>query len=1460
MAATERSSTGRERTFWLLILVCAALGLTARLWNVDFDQGQHLHPDERFWAMTADAIGRQPAPAEHGTLIGPVLDWLDGQRTPASAYRGTESFLYGPISLAAARGTASWLSDGVTNGDQPAAAVAETFDAIGVPLINDDGTANFNNRYDVELVGRMLSAIFDTITLVVIGLIGRRFGGRICGIAAAALYASSVLAIQHAHFLGSEPLLGLGSAVTVLFALRLDRGADGRRAAITGAAVGLAAGFTVAAKLTGVGIAVVPFVGCAWLLVRHRRRSDVIRLASAIVAAALAFRVFNPAAFNGLGISLSTSFTDDLRRASELSSDTAPPSFQWAKRIPVLQPLVWLGVFTVGPGIVIAAAFGTIAMSLRLAQRRFGERVQLMTDIGRWPIVIVVSAVVMPFAYIARTSVTTGRYFIPMLPGLYAIAALGVAAALRWARRSHGVDRWTASGIAAVSVGLATIWGVAFVNGVYAQPNTRVEASRWIAANVEPGSVLTSQNWDDGLPLRLPGIDADAYGNVQFDMVGPDDIAKVALIAQQLLTVDYVVESSPRIWASTERMPARFPSTINFFDGLDSGALGFERVATFETGLRLGPWRLDDSTADESFFIVDHPEVRIWAKTRDIGRADIIAVLDPDAASNAIWMDPNDATANGLFLYPDEIATNATGPTYDDAFDTGGSSALHAAWWFVLLELFGLVAFVIALPLFQRLPDAGLGISKTVALGLLSFAVFVAAAWLDLVIDRTLVVVIAVAFGAIGLAAGWRRRDALRGLWRERRRRLIAVEAVTAAMFIAFVVLRAMNPDLWHPDRSGEKPFELTFLTAVLRTKTLPVYDPWFSGGSINYYYGGWFLLTMPARLLRTSPAMTLNLGIALFASCASGAAFSLGAALAATARRINARVTVIAGLLSVVLVLLLGNSAILRSMWTMVSGGELVGTGRAPGQVDWWALSRLIPDGNAITEFPAWSLLFADLHPHVMGMGLFLAIATMCVALHRALVEHRRSAAAMLGLAIGGSAGLLRMTNTWDLPLAAGFVAAAFVAALLSKVSWRRCIIPALTVVAAVVIAWAPYTWRNQVYDAGFDPARFLTRFGDWIQQYGFFVAITLFVIALHVGPAWRGALPVWGRVITAHLVVAGTAFVAVGYSSIRPGRATFVACVLLAIGSAWAAWRTWRGGTPDGRENSVLGPIALAIGWIIPAGVEMLTVRNDLGRQNSVFKFWFESWIVLAIGSAVIIAEQITSHRDRVRGWPRRVAAVLVASAMVLAVGFWSLAAPPRIDDRVSDGGLTLDGDHYLLADPPLIARADDQPFALADDLALVEWLRANVHGIRVVAEAPGEDYRWTGRIAWLTGLATPIGWPYHESQQKRPLGDEVATRHDDLTQLYSTTDRQEMARVLSRYSVEYVVFGTQERILASIASANALRSFECLHIVAATPDTAAAGTEFDRGDLFVATVDRSCVNRLRPALSLPVELPNS
>ena len=741
--ALPRDGRRVEGWWWVLLLGVVLVGFVGRTWNLDFDRGQHLHPDERHWALTSAELDRLPEPDAHGTLFGPALDWLDGDRSPANVYRATESFAYGPVMLAAARSTAGWLHDGLLEGDQPATAIANGFDAIGVPLVADDGQPTFDAGYDVELIGRLLAALLDTLTIAVVALIGRRLGGPAVGMIAAVFYASCVLAIQHAHFLGSEPLLGLCSALLVLAGLHLDRSDRIAAAVRSGGLIGLAGGAALAAKLNAVGVVIVPVVGCAALLWKHRRRSDVARFVALALGVLIAFRVLNPGAFNGLGLRPSAAFLDDVERIRAQRHGDSPPAIQWANRNPVVQPIIWLVRFTVGPGIAIAGGLGAIALVRRL-------RRSLRSANAHWPIVFTLAAAIVPFGVVALTALPAGRYYMPMLPALCAIAGTGVVSSWRWSHRVTGRWRVAVRTAAVIPIALSVLWGAGFVNGVYATTNTRVEASQWIAQHVEPGSVLSSQAWDDGLPLWLPDIDVGRYSSEQLSMVGTDSPEKVFTVARQLGQIDYVVESSPRLWGVVERIPERFPSTINFFDALDTGELGFDRVATFRSGIRLGWFSLDESAAEEGFSVYDHPEVRIWKKARTVSYDDIVDVLDPSAAARAVSVTADDAHAGGLLLTESERAALADGATYAERFDVDGPAWLHLVAWLLLLELFGLAAFVLFLPIFRELPDAGLGVAKTLGLVVPACTLFIANTWFRISLTRPLVFAVAalVLFGA----------------------------------------------------------------------------------------------------------------------------------------------------------------------------------------------------------------------------------------------------------------------------------------------------------------------------------------------------------------------------------------------------------------------------------------------------------------------------------------------------------------------------------------------------------------------------------------------------------------------------------------------------------------------------------------------------------------------------------------
>lgn len=209
---------------------------------------------------------------------------------------------------------------------------------------------------------------------------------------------------------------------------------------------------------------------------------------------------------------------------------------------------------------------------------------------------------------------------------------------------------------------------------------------------------------------------------------------------------------------------------------------------------------------------------------------------------------------------------------------------------------------------------------------------------------------------------------------------------------------------------------------------------------------------------------------------------------------------------------------------------------------------------------------------------------------------------------------------------------------------------------------------------------------------------------------------------------------------------------------------------------------------------------IGSDFERMNTVFKFDYQAWWLLmlaAVGIVAIIAER----------WRATPPAAQVGISTLLVVGialslcYPLFGSPSRLAQRMNlpSTHAGLDGFAWMRSGSVPADQFNNsgsgEPVYFADDLALIDYLNANVSGTPVIAEASIGPYRGNGsRISSATGFPTIIGWERHEEQQRdRTI---LPARVEDVRTIYTSSEPRAVQDVLDRYHVRYIVLGDVER----------------------------------------------------------------
>ena len=769
-----------ERIIEVLSLILIGLGIFFRFYNMNWDSGALLHPDEYGLTNTLTQL-RMPST---------ISDYFNTRIAPMSPYNkydlNGETIANGPDN------TMRW-------GQLPMLLIRTTAEAL-----------NRTGYQELRTLGRYLSALMDVGSIIILFVIAHKLLDRTAALLSCALYSLCVQSIQQSHFMTVDnfavffTMLTLLSAVNIAQNNYLERDTSGvykmkRSGWFAMMRFGLFLGMTICCKvnLAMLGLILAPAVFISFADVKLSRRKDfgrIITLAAtsaltAIAVMVLACRLFQPMMFRAktgntsfFTFALNPDWVRSMNVAATESSGIGggPPSEQWSHRPAFF--FAWENQVLWGMGLPLGIAVWAFLIMGWINIFHSKEK-------NLWKsLLLPLFWATLFFLFMSTRFVKNNRYFLPVYPSFCLGAAWGL---LAWYRRSKGgLSRLLCCLSGLIIIGGTVVWSSAFMKTVYGQKHSRVEAVEWIYDNIpslfqlaemdgdslvtaipvpadtteilQQGAtvnkrfrpytdatvntlripkarlltggpapeevtliielcaednggacishseqtvavgvdeteldlpiraaklkadslyslsvtvkegpnlqlrriVLANENWDEGLPFRMRGMDpfGQMYTGVTNEVRWYDTQDKVEMFMRVLPQADYLILPSQRgIW-SVCRIPKTYPMTMAYYQALFDGSLGFKLIGQYQRPIKIGPFYISDLAgtvtteipelpvvnlsswaAEEAFSIYDHPPVWIFEKTADFSEEKLRDFLESFDLTKVVIQGPKDA-------------------------------------------------------------------------------------------------------------------------------------------------------------------------------------------------------------------------------------------------------------------------------------------------------------------------------------------------------------------------------------------------------------------------------------------------------------------------------------------------------------------------------------------------------------------------------------------------------------------------------------------------------------------------------------------------------------------------------------------------------------------------------------------------------------------------------------------------
>ena len=680
--------------------------------------------------------------------------------------------------------------------------------------------------------------------------------------------------------------------------------------------------------------------------------------------------------------------------------------------------------------------------------------------------------------------------------------------------------------------------------------------------------------------------------------------------------------------------------------------------------------------------------------------------------------------------------------------------------WYLLAAVLGITGMAITGRMFGNFADKGWMFSKVVSITITGFLTWFLVSVRILKFTTPVCVGVVIVFGLVCiLAYEKQRKNGYECLPIDNLDLVYVEEILFFAVFLLWTYLAG-----FHPAAHGtEKFMDYGFMEAMMRSKTLPAADIWYSQGKINYYYGGQYFAVFLTKVSGTQVELTYNLMRTFVAAFAFVLPFSLVRQMTEDIqdKKISGwkkRLPSVTGFIAGLAVSVAGNMhyvvyAQIIPLIQKLKGEEVSGYW-FPDATRYIGFNPDVPD-KTIHEFPCYSFVLGDLHAHVVNIMFVLLLLGLLYAWMQK-VRNTTPSVEELGrrkfwmkqllmpqiLAAAMLLGMFHWTNYWDFVIyyvvTGGTVL--FMNIICLKGDIRRIIAvtaaQAAEIFAVATVIILPFTLQFTTMVQGVRFAQNHSLFHQLLILWGLPTILTLvFVISL-----------------------IAEKFKKLEHKSLYR--------LMKAIS------------TPD-LFAVIMGFCAIGL-VAIPEIVYVRDIyENGNARANTMFKLTYQAYIMFGMTMAYVIFRLIIVNRKKI------LKAVGVIGLVLL---LWTCGYFGRSVD--SWFGQVLDPSQYKGLNATAFLETD-----YAEDAGAIRWLKENIEGSPVVLEANGDSYSEYERVSAMTGLPTVMGWYVHEWLWRNDVAD-LNEKSAEIETVYTSTDTARVQELIEKYDISYIFVGSCER----------------------------------------------------------------